>query len=65
MKTQDGSVVGEKLDSLIIQDVCETTMTFVLETSDAGFGKTLMMLWTAYGLAQKEGRDFFIDESRW
>jgi hypothetical protein len=40
-------------------------MTFVLETSDAGLGKTLMQLWTAYGLAKKEGRDFFIDDSRW
>jgi hypothetical protein len=25
----------------------------------------LMMLWTAYGLAQKEGREFFVDDSRW
>ncbi len=65
MKAQDGSVVGEENGSLIVQDVCETSMTFVLETSDAGLGKTLMMLWTAYGLAQKEGREFFVDDSRW
>lgn len=65
MKSQDGSVVGELSDSLIVQDVCEKSMTVVLETSDAGLGKTLMMLWSAYGLAQKEGREFFVDDSRW
>jgi hypothetical protein len=35
------------------------------ETADAGLGKTLMMLWSAYGLAEKEGRAFFVDDSRW
>lgn len=49
----------------VVQGVCEKSMTFVLETSDAGLGKTLMMLWTAYGLAQKEERAFFVDDSRW
>lgn len=47
------------------QDVCAKSMTFVMETSDAGFGPTLMMLWMAYGLAQKEKRAFFVDDSRW
>ena len=65
MKGQDGSVIGEKTDGLIESEVCEKSMTFVLETADAGLGKTLMMLWTAYGLAQKEGRSFFVDDSRW
>ncbi|KAL1882742.1 hypothetical protein VTK73DRAFT_1262 [Phialemonium thermophilum] len=45
--------------------VCKTSITFVLEPEEAGLGKTLMMLWTAYGLAQKEGRAFFIDDSQW
>ncbi|AEO70268.1 32bfe6aa-5209-4921-9314-24036ce8ca38 [Thermothielavioides terrestris] len=45
--------------------VCKTSLTFVLESSDAGLGKTLMMLWVAYGLAEKEGRAFFIDDARW
>ena len=45
--------------------ICETSMTFVLDPIEAGLGKTLMMLWTAYGLARKEGRSFFIDDSRW
>jgi hypothetical protein len=61
---EDG-VRGETQDGLIEMAVCEKTMTFVLETHDAGLGQPLMMLWTAYGLAQKEGREFFVDDSRW
>lgn len=64
MKEQD-PVVGENQGSLVEGDVCEQSMTFLLETADAGLGKTLLMLWTAYGLAQKEGRAFFVDDSRW
>lgn len=45
--------------------VCKTSLTYVLESKDAGLGKTLMMLWMAYGIAQKEGRAFFIDDTRW
>ncbi|TVY71423.1 hypothetical protein LSUE1_G008521 [Lachnellula suecica] len=63
MKQQQ--LVGENVDGLIESEVCEKSMTFVMETHDAGLGKTLMMLWTAYGLAQKEGRSFFVDDSRW
>jgi len=64
MKQQ--ALVGEKnTDGLIESEVCEKSMTFVMETHDAGLGKTLMMLWTAYGLALKEGRSFFVDDSRW
>lgn len=45
--------------------VCKKSLTYVLESNDAGLGKTLMMMWIAYGLAQKEGRAFFIDDTRW
>lgn len=45
--------------------VCKKSLTFVLESKEAGLGKSLLMLWTAYGLAQKEGRAFFIDDTRW
>ena len=45
--------------------ICEKSLTHVLETTDAGIGKTLMSLWLSYGLAQKEGRAFFIDDSNW
>jgi len=44
---------------------CAKSLTVVLESTDAGIGNTLMMLWTAYGLAQKEGRSFFLDDTRW
>ena len=45
--------------------VCDRSLTYVLESSDAGFGNVLFGLWTAYGLAQKEDRAFFIDDSHW
>lgn len=45
--------------------LCERSLTYVLETTDAGLGKTLMGLWLSYGLAEKEGRAFFIDDSHW
>ncbi|KAK4229109.1 hypothetical protein QBC38DRAFT_413087 [Podospora fimiseda] len=45
--------------------ICKKSLTFVLESKDAGLGRSLLMLWTAYGLAQKEGRAFFIDDTRW
>ena len=64
-RSQESHLVGEKKSTLVVQPVCESTLTFVLETPDAGLGTTLMMLWMAYGLAQKEKRAFFIDDSRW
>lgn len=45
--------------------VCDRSMTYVMETEDAGFGNTLMRLWMSYGLAKAEKRAFFIDDSRW
>ena len=62
---KEHGMVGEVMDSLVIEEVCEKTLTFVMETQDAGLGGTLMMLWMAYGLAKKEGREFFVDDSRW
>ncbi|KAL8675329.1 MAG: hypothetical protein Q9168_000286 [Polycauliona sp. 1 TL-2023] len=46
-------------------EICEKSLTFVMETADAGLGKTLLGLWVAFGLAQEEGRAFFIDDSNW
>lgn len=60
-----GNLIGESEDSFPEKPACQTSMTFVLESADAGMGKTMMMLWTAYGMAQNEGRAFFIDDSRW
>lgn len=45
--------------------VCERSLTYVLETEDAGFGNSLIRLWMSYGLAKAENRAFFIDDSRW
>lgn len=45
--------------------VCDKSLTYVMETGDAGMGPTLMGLWMAYGLARKEGRGFFVDDTRW
>ena len=59
------SVVGRANGSKIEQPVCQSSMTFVMQTSEAGFGNTLLALWLSYGLAQKEGRAFFIDDSDW
>ncbi|KAK0657530.1 hypothetical protein B0T16DRAFT_62252 [Cercophora newfieldiana] len=56
---------GSGLLSKELKPVCEKSLTFVLESTGAGLGDTLMMLWTAYGIAKKEGRAFFIDDSRW
>jgi hypothetical protein len=47
------------------QKVCDKTLTYVMETDDAGFGNTLMRLWMSYGLAKAENRSFFIDDTRW
>jgi hypothetical protein len=44
---------------------CGRSLTYVMETSDAGMGSTLLGMWMAYGLAKKEGRAFFIDDTRW
>ncbi|WPH03698.1 Hypothetical protein R9X50_00658100 [Acrodontium crateriforme] len=44
---------------------CERSLTFALEATDASFGQTLLHLWLSYGLAKKEGRAFFIDDTKW
>jgi hypothetical protein len=62
---RDGDLVGENKDSLIENPSCERTLTFVLESTDAGLGNALMLLWTFYALAKKQGREFFIDDTRW
>ena len=44
---------------------CNSSLVFLLQTESAGMGRTLMEMWLAYGLAKKEGRAFFIDDTRW
>ena len=65
---QDKDAMSEDLDSMqgTTEDkYCQRSLTYVMETSDAGFGKTMMGLWLSYGLAKKEGRAFFIDDRYW
>lgn len=45
--------------------ICERSLTYLMQSRDAGFGATLMGLWIAYGLALKEERAFFIDDRDW
>lgn len=66
-KQQSISVVGgsEHTNTSNHAAVCETSMTFVMTTDNAGFGNSLLALWMAYGLAKKEGRAFFVNDSDW
>lgn len=43
--------------------VCKSSMIYVLDAADAGLGGSLLGLWLAYGLAQREQRTFFIEDS--
>ncbi|CAK7265396.1 hypothetical protein SEPCBS57363_001561 [Sporothrix epigloea] len=64
----DGKIVGEEDMSSAQRakkPVCGRSLTFVLASADAGLGRTLMLLWMAYAQAQVEGREFFIDDTRW
>jgi hypothetical protein len=54
-----------EIDSLGGGSVCDRSLTFVLETDDAGMGNSLLALWLAYGLAKKENRAFFVDDTYW
>jgi hypothetical protein len=60
-----GHFVGMGGKEMRGKPICKSSMTFILESQDAGIGNTLMMLWTFYGLAKEEGRAFFIDDTRW
>ncbi|EEH19082.1 hypothetical protein PABG_01401 [Paracoccidioides brasiliensis Pb03] len=60
-------VVGGEIYKLWGADVpvCEKSLTYILQTEDAGMGATVMGLWMSYGLAQHEGRAFFVDDTNW
>jgi hypothetical protein len=59
LSSEQGLVKNEQ------DEFCETSLTFVMQSEDAGLGNTLMNLWMSYGLAQNQGRSFFIDDSNW
>lgn len=62
---RDKNLLGVGKSHLAEKPMCASSLTYVLESEDAGLGKTLMALWMAYGLAQREGRAFFIEDARW
>jgi hypothetical protein len=43
--------------------VCQKSLTYVLDATDAGLGSALLGMWVSYSLAQREGRTFFIDDA--
>ena len=61
----ESPLVGIDEEAMAEKEVCKKSLTFVMETNDAGIAPGLMELWMAYGLAQKEERAFFVDDSSW
>ncbi|KAM3564263.1 hypothetical protein ARSEF4850_001941 [Beauveria asiatica] len=63
-RLRSGSFVGldGEFDHL---PVCQNSITYVLESTNAGIGHALMSMWTSYGIAKELGKSFFIDDSRW
>ena len=60
-----GSFVGLSSDSYTGKSFCKTSLTYLLESTDAGLGPAVLQLWTLYALAKEQGRAFFIDDTRW
>ncbi|KAL7815318.1 hypothetical protein V8C44DRAFT_19466 [Trichoderma aethiopicum] len=60
-----GHFVGLNWESMAGLPVCKSSVTYVLESSDAGLGTAVMSMWMLYGLAEHQGRAFFVDDSRW
>lgn len=65
VKEDFGNLVGVDKGKMAKMPVCQSSMTFVLESADAGLGNSLMMMWSFYGLAKKQDRPFFVDDTRW
>jgi hypothetical protein len=61
----DDEQLTENKGAVNSMKVCDKSLTYIMETDDAGFGGTLLRLWMSYGLAMAENRTFFIDETRW
>ncbi|KAG5931463.1 hypothetical protein E4U53_001766 [Claviceps sorghi] len=60
-----GHFIGLSYESMSGKPFCHRSLTFVLETPNAGLGDTIMTMWTLHSLAKEQGRAFFIDDSRW
>ncbi|CAK4034982.1 Hypothetical predicted protein [Lecanosticta acicola] len=64
-RAEDTGALPSRLEDDWLRGTCETSLTFVLQSDEASLGKSLLLLWLSYGLAKKEGRAFFIDDTRW
>ncbi|PFH59281.1 hypothetical protein XA68_12573 [Ophiocordyceps unilateralis] len=62
---RSGHFVGLDAAAMAGKPVCESSLTFVLESADAGLGRSLMLTWILYALAKEQRSAFFIDDSRW
>ncbi|KAL3962120.1 hypothetical protein ACCO45_003643 [Purpureocillium lilacinum] len=62
---RSGHFVGLDWEAMAGKPVCEKSLTYVMESPDAGLGRSMMALWTLYALAKEQGRAFFVDDSRW
>ncbi|RDA95957.1 hypothetical protein CP533_5839 [Ophiocordyceps camponoti-saundersi (nom. inval.)] len=65
---QSGHFVGlddDATDTVKPLPVCDRSLTFVLESTDPGLGRSLLMLWVLYAVAKEQKRAFFVDDSRW
>ncbi|OAQ72612.1 hypothetical protein VFPPC_00542 [Pochonia chlamydosporia 170] len=60
-----GHFSGLSFESMSGKPFCGKSLTYVLESPNAGLGEAVMTLWTLYALAKEQGRAFFIDDSRW
>lgn len=60
-----GQFAGAPIEHMPGNPVCDQSLTYVLESLEAGLGEAVMALWTLYALAKEQGRAFFIDDSRW
>ncbi|KAG5914839.1 hypothetical protein E4U42_000284 [Claviceps africana] len=60
-----GHFVGLSYESMSGKPFCHKSLTFVLESPNAGLGDAVMTMWTLHSLAKEQGRAFFIDDSRW
>lgn len=64
-KAKPARSISDEEERMGREKMCEKSLTYVLESTDAGFGVSLMGLWASYGLAKREGRAFFIDDTNW
>jgi hypothetical protein len=55
----------EPMSQMQGEGVCERSLTYMLESTDSAFGVMLLSLWSAYGLAKLENREFFINDRNW